>query len=168
VRQPSDERFERFGLPRPPSDPKTETASQRSSREARVKFEGGLLLGAMFGVLKSHLGVDATQRLFQGFCRPRPRGRRGVSNPENDARLLEIYDLQIERENNKKSAPRLIAEHLDRNEPGKYGASAEAIEKHIRRLVGEQTRKEADRVKFQEHMEEEMRKYESEAKSRDK
>jgi hypothetical protein len=154
-----DDRFERFGLPRPPSDSNMETASQRIFRQAQVAFEGGLVLGDLFAALKSHLGVDATQRLFRACCKPRQRQYRGVSNPENDARLLEIYDLWVENENNTKSAPRLIAERLHQSERRKYGATATAIEKHIRRLVSERAEEEADRAELQESMKNEAQKW---------
>ena len=52
--------------------------------------------------------------------------------------MLDMYDARAEEAANekaRKAVPRQLAEQLDQSDPGKYGASAEAIQKHLRGLL---------------------------------
>jgi hypothetical protein len=132
---------DRFGLPPFPSKP--ETARERVMRQALVRRNGELALRELFVKLRFHLNEDEARRLFVR-CSPRRKPLhqgRGVSDPERDRRLLDLYDLVAETQPRK--AVRMVAEHFDNSEPGRFGNSVKAIERHIRRLVDSRIKAQA-------------------------
>ena len=141
-------------------------------RRARVRYDADILAWRLFGFLKAHLGTHEARRFFVHFTenlRLRLPKARGTSDPMRDAQLLDLYDLEFRSESRKASLPRRLAEKLDMSDRGKYGNSAPAIEKHLRRLLRERereaeiTRQMADLLKEQE-----KRFKESVKKSKDK
>ena len=134
--------IDRFGLPVPPSG--SETASARLWRQAIARREGELVLRELFYKLKINLGEVEARWLFDHCTKvPRRRQHRGVSNPARDAKLLDMYDLAAEATDNNASVPRRVAERLNDSEPGQFGNSAPAIEKHLRRLVKSRAKERA-------------------------
>jgi hypothetical protein len=132
----ADRPTDRFGLPVPPLGP--ETAKQRLSRQAQVRWHGKIALGQLFAALKVHLGLDEARRIFGGFSKSGPRQGRGSADPDWDVKLLDLYDLAAESTNtmDMKSLPRKIAEHVRESEPNKFGyTDITATAVHIRRLL---------------------------------
>ena len=67
---------------------------------------------------------------------PPKRGPKGPRNKTIDSELLRIYDAVSARHPAEiPEIPRRMAELLQESNPGKFGPSEEAIEKHIRRLL---------------------------------
>jgi hypothetical protein len=70
-----------------------------------------------------------------------PRGApKGSRDPQKDQFLLALYDKGTGEGSSRKALgrwPRRVGLLLDAAEPGRYGASPAAIEKHVRRLVRE-------------------------------
>ena len=133
-----------FGFLLVPSVP--ETAQARMRRKATVRFEAQIRLARLFGHLKAHLGASAARRLFDPFTTVKKSRRttgRGASNPAQDHELLDKYDLMIEASEDRAAVPRLLATELYDAHGGKFGSSAEAIEKHVRRLVAKRGRERA-------------------------
>ena len=129
----------RFGLPPLPTEP--ETATARLKRRALVRRNAELVLSALFGRLRAHLGEEEARRLFE----PPPRNGRGVSDPERDRELLDQYDLVAGTQR----AAFLVAARCHAAEPQRFGNSPEAIEKHIRRLVDKREEREAEKREFE-------------------
>jgi hypothetical protein len=131
----------RFGLPPLPTEP--ETAMARLKRQARVHRNAELVLTALFGALRAHLGEEEARRLFE----PPPRNGRGVSDAERDRELLDRYDVLG-------VTPSALAEICYAEDPRRFGNSPEAIEKHIRRLVDKREKREAEKREFERLTEE--------------
>jgi hypothetical protein len=131
----------RFGLPPLPTEPETATAQLK--RQARVRRNAELVLTALFGALRAHLGEEGARRLFE----LPPRNARGVSDPERDRELLDRYD-------NLGEAPSVVATRCYAEDPRRFGNSPEAIEKHIRRMVDKREQREAEKREFERLTEE--------------
>ena len=119
---------------------KSEKVSARLLRQAGSRRTAKLQLARLFLQWKTILGVEETWRIFNTFTeasRPKSLGSgRGVSDYRKDQRLLGFYDQHVERAPNATpSVPRLLAESLNKSQPGLYGNSADAIEKRVRRLL---------------------------------
>jgi hypothetical protein len=109
------------------------------------------VLGQLFSELKQRLGLSEARRLFDPFATPRQSKTRGRSKPVRDRRLLDFYDAFAERRD-AESAPRLLAAFLHESNPGEFGNSAEAIEKHVRRLVKVREQEAESRIKSERQM----------------
>lgn len=109
-------------------------------RRASVLYDADIRAWCLFAFLKAHLGTHEARRFFVLFTknlRLRLPKTRGASDPMRDAQLLDLYHVQVREDPNDASLPRQLAETLNTSEPGKYGNSAPAIEKHLRRLLSE-------------------------------
>jgi hypothetical protein len=78
-----------------------------------------------------YLGKDEVRQIVAKATRA-PRGKR--TNVDRDQELLAKYCAEAA----KGSAVSDFAKRLDRDQPGAFGASALAIEKHLRRLLKQQ------------------------------
>lgn len=126
-----------FGLP---VRPQTETPAQRLIREAETRRVAEMLLGQIFGRLKNCLSVAEAAKLFHPLATTQPkrkRGEHGERNPEINKELLAIYDWSAEHSNDLSALPRSLANDLYKTFDRKFGNSAEAIEKQLRRLLGD-------------------------------
>lgn len=124
----------------PQANAQTETAQTRLLREAKARQTAELILGQLFGWLKTNVGVEDAWHNFNTWTeRARPKslvGHRGPSEYQQQGYLLGVYDQLAEEANGKTgSLPRLIAEKLHAKKRGKYGNSVDAIAKKIRRLL---------------------------------
>lgn len=85
---------------------------------------------------------EAARRIWAGIAK-RPRGApKGSRRPHRDRQLLELYDKGSKVADQKELArwPRRIGLLCDTCERGQWGASAEAVTKHVRRLVRKRDR----------------------------
>lgn len=100
-----------------------------------------------------HLGEDGARRLFNSLASPDPvrRGRkRGSRDKRRDDELIARYDAaasELTSEVDLKSLPMRLAivlydESRKSDAPRKFGNSAQAIDKHIRRLLVQRRRLE--------------------------
>jgi len=129
-------------------------ARTRLWREAFVRHHGEILIGRVFAFLKAHLGESEARRFFDRFSTRRsPQSkRRGSANSARDVELLIRYDNAAAGTANEGSVPRQLAARLHESDPGKYGASTEAIEKHIRRLLKKRDQKEQAQAEMDREM----------------
>jgi hypothetical protein len=141
---PSVFNADRFGLPLC-SSLLSETETQRVERVGAVIT----LVREVFSVTVRHLGDKLARDIWKEVAKGRagrPRGRR--KNPENDEMLLNVYDIDAATSDAKarRSLPRRLATAAHEQAPRHFGASAGAIEMHIRRLVkARRASAEADR-----------------------
>jgi hypothetical protein len=139
-------KVQKFGLPIVPSPFLSESATERSERLAAVKA----LVVEVFTLTKAHLGDEEARKLFAKMSHRR-KGRRALDSV--NAELLGFYDDLVASSPQKaKSAPRRIAERLDRMGVTKYGLSPEAIIKKVNRLVGARRKSEIKALKELEGM----------------
>ena len=140
-------KVQKFGLPIVPSPfLSSKSATERSERLAAVKA----LVMDVFTLTKAHLGEEEARKLFAKMSHRR-KGRRAQDSV--NAELLGFYDDLVANPSQKaKSAPRRIAERLDRMGLTKYGNSAEAIIKKVNRLVGARRKSEIKALKELEGM----------------
>ena len=129
---------DRFGLRRPSLLGDTEEAKSWRARAVQS------LIADLFQTAVVQLGKEEARRLFESVIK-RKRGERGKGKnlpPETDVRLLTMYDAEVVRTPGRKkgSIPRRLAERLNREERGRFGASAAGIEKRIRGLLDERAR----------------------------
>ena len=90
-------------------------------------------------------GEAEARRIWAQFAK-KPRGApKGSRDPEKDRRLLAFYDTGISACESKTARarwPGRIGKWLAATEPTKYGNSAEAVTKHVRRLVLERDKRQ--------------------------
>jgi hypothetical protein len=96
------------------------------------------LRGLMRKVLTAaalHLGEEEALELWHEVAQRKP-GKKGSRRPLRDEQLLWLYDELCKRMP-KKAVPGWIGAFLSANDGfrGKYGPSAPAIDRHVRRLV---------------------------------
>lgn len=132
----------------PPVNAANETAKTRVFREAKARKTAELILGQLFAWLKANIGVEDAWRDFNSWTeRSRPKslsGHRGPSDYRQGTYLLGVYDRLAEQTNGETGLlPKWIAVVLHRTEPGKYGNSADAIARKIRRLLEEREARRA-------------------------
>jgi hypothetical protein len=147
---PKDGR-DRFGLPIPPSGP--ETAEARRWRKAIARRQAELVMAELFIKLKANLGEAEAREFFDRFSTPQRPGHRGPSDHKLNDRLLDLYDLLLEKTDDRPSLPRLIGQQLHCTSPGQFGNSPDAIEKRIRRLVKAREKKALAEVAMRDEIE---------------
>jgi hypothetical protein len=110
-----------------------ETEDERAQREAAARN----LIGRVFKAAVLHLGEDEARRVWQKVAQKKRGARPGSRNAERDRRLLAIHDEVASRGGGQPPASllRKISEVADTEVPGEYGASAQAVEKQLRRLL---------------------------------
>jgi hypothetical protein len=136
---PSGPNRDRFGLPMRWSL-LTETKAERKDRIISVL----MLLREVFAVAVRHMGDSDARHFWKDVAKGkpgRPKGRR--KNPDIDAILLDAYDAAAATadEKTRKTLPRRLATNADQQAPGRFGASAGAIQQRIRRLLNERQRR---------------------------
>jgi hypothetical protein len=116
-------------IPLPPFDLEGETETDRRERIAKIEA----LVPHFFRIAALHLGDVEARKLFRAAVKAKG-GRR--ASAELDAELLRMHDSEVAKHPEKRgSVPRTLAKHLYTEEPQKFGNSADAIAKHIRRLL---------------------------------
>lgn len=108
---------------------------------AKLREEIAAQIPLLFELGRIVLGEKEVRRQMQAVL-ARPRGApKGSRSPEKDTVLLWLYDALYDAREaaspipNIKSLPRYISTVLNDKQQGKYGASREAIEKHLRGLL---------------------------------
>jgi hypothetical protein len=115
--------------------------------EQRREAARGLIRKA-FSAAVFHLGAKEALEVWSETAKKRRAGKKGPRQPNRDAFLLWMYDELLRQEPGLEGrAPRIIATYLDRGYQGKYGASAVAIAKQVRRLIAKR-RTEANLISF--------------------
>jgi len=97
-----------------------------------------------------HLGEEEAAKLFANFGRRREGRQRGSTNPERDGELLARHAHLVEQatsEAERAAAPRKAAEAVYRDHGARFGNSADALEKRLRRLLGQGPRERATDAK---------------------
>jgi hypothetical protein len=117
-----------------------ETTEQRDARIAAVDQ---LILDA-FAAAVTHLGYDEARNRFAKAAKKPPLGKQ--ANQEVNSELLAFFHREVRCAANRGAVPRQLAQALERERPGHFGASAGAIEKRIRRALKqrEKSRKEEE------------------------
>ena len=128
----SENQIATFGLPTAKDGG---TARERAEIRATTISKGEMFLGALFRHLSTVLGQRKARELFAPFAPKPSRGKR--IDPDRDAHLFLVHDLLCEQIPDRAAVPRIAAIGLHAAAPGKYGNSAAAIEKQIRRLANE-------------------------------
>jgi hypothetical protein len=85
-------------------------------------------------------GAEDARRIWINVAKPKRGAPKGSRDRERDRRLLTFYDEGARGCRSKQALgrwPRRVGVLLALMEPGRYGASPEAIAKHVRRLVRE-------------------------------
>jgi Arc/MetJ-type ribon-helix-helix transcriptional regulator len=129
-----------------------ESARARLGRQALVRHQAEILTGRLFAFLKAQLGESEARRFFDPFSTRRRAKTRGARNPAQDAKILTMYDNAAEGAADKATVPAQLAKRLHEAEHGKYGNSAGAIEKHIRRLLKQREREEEAQAQTERQM----------------
>jgi hypothetical protein len=153
IRGPSYPR-DRFGLPLPATG--EETVRNKLTRQAQTRRDGEMILREIFANLASSLGDDAARALFARCVRP-PASRgskgRGPQDTERDLKLLDRHDLIVEAIPS--ASPEVIAKILYAEGPF-FGSSADAIAKHIRRLLNDRVERREKEAKQQAALKSEL------------
>jgi hypothetical protein len=147
---PTVSKTDEFGLPL--TSLLSEALEPADEREKRLRIVRRFALRAYRAVCL-HLGEDGARQLFNSLASPAPvrRGRkRGSMDSRRDDELLARYNAAVSElasEADVKSLPMRLAMILydasrKSEAPGKLGNSAQAIEKHIRRLLDRRSRLE--------------------------
>jgi hypothetical protein len=109
-----------------PFDPEGETETDRRQRIAEIEA----LVPHIFRIAALHLGDVEARKLFHAAT----IGRRPPA--KHDAELLMMYDAEVAKHpEDKSSVLSALAQRLHDEEVDKFGNSADAIRKHIYRLV---------------------------------
>jgi len=111
-------------------------------------------LRELFDDAAARLGEAEARRLFIAATK-RGRGVHGKRRkgllPDRDRILLAFYDIEAERQapQDRGTIPRLLAERLHAsNRRGQFGPTAEAIQRHLRRLLKAQAERAAEKERF--------------------
>jgi hypothetical protein len=113
-------------IPLTPFDPEGETETARRERIAAIEA----LVPHVFKIAALHLGGLEARRLFIDAVKTKRAWAK------HDAELLRMHDAEVAKHPEKRrSAARTVAERLHSEECEKFGHSADAIRKHISRLV---------------------------------
>jgi hypothetical protein len=132
-----------FRLPVKPEG--EESAKARHWREAQMRRVAGMLLTLIFRKLHEGFGgkdgVEKARRCFDPFASKKTRyakGQHGANYPEINEQLLGIYDRSD-------MGPAELGRELAKWDRGRFGASPEAIEKKLRRLLAQREAKGSGR-----------------------
>lgn len=107
-------------------------------RRDEAKYRAKLQLLRLFLFLKRRLGAhEARLFLVRSAAQLPAKKSRGPSDSALNAGLCDLLEAALEQGSEKASLPRQLAEWLHQTQPGEYGNSAAAIEKHLRRLARE-------------------------------
>jgi hypothetical protein len=150
------ENVDKFGLPA--SIPISETPQQMAWRKAQFRYRLDMLLAYLFERAKRHLGPVEARQIFERHSKlPRQR-QKGSSAPECDAALLAEYDADSEMG---PPSPKAIANRVFTkgsrfvaNPGADFGASPEAIEKTLHRLLRQRREKLADQAELRRQFQE--------------
>jgi hypothetical protein len=109
-------------------------------REEAAKFREAAIarLSREFEIAVLIWGEEEARLRWKEAAKKQRGRRRGSTRPDQDKNLLTFYDwlvAQPDRPVPIKSLPRWIGEWVDKEIPGKYGASADAITMRLRRLL---------------------------------
>lgn len=108
---------------------------------AQAIYDAKNLARRLFAFLKSRLGAHEARLFFVQFAKQLPSKKtRGASDSMLNSELVDLLEAAVEQGTDKASLPRELATWIDEVYPGKYGNSAKAIEKHLRRLSKERDR----------------------------
>jgi hypothetical protein len=126
---PSNKR-DRFDLPIVPPSLLSESPEERCTRIALIER----LAIDLFKTAETHLGRSEAKRLFSDVAKKAPEGKK--PDHQRNAKLLELYDREIQTGTTPKAAPRRVAETLP-----KPHAAIESIARQIRELVKSRDRR---------------------------
>jgi hypothetical protein len=130
IMEPLHEDKDRFGFRTRHIFFESPSAKQRREREA-VK-----LVEDCFQTAVRNLGETAARALWKRVSSKRPGRPSGSSNGTRDDQILQRYYSMLEQSpDSRRSLPAALARSLHEQYPGVYGQSQLAIEKHIRRLL---------------------------------
>ena len=115
--------------------------------ERRWRAGAGRFLRACYDAAKDRLGEEEARKLFKAAVPIRKRGRRKGAgrNAGRDNDLLARYDelCAVATEQEKPYIPRQLAYDLYQEYGNDHGASPEAIEKRLRRLINKREERAA-------------------------
>jgi hypothetical protein len=102
----------------------------------RIQAETREMISACFRQAVRQVGEVETRRIWHEIAK-RPGGKsRGTTDKTRDDSLLSHYDEWVHHHpERQRGAPALIGKHLATSYPGRYGPSAPAITRHLRRLL---------------------------------
>lgn len=133
-----------IGLPLNPLESRNETLSARKARLAALDA----LVRRVFLLSKFHLGEDNARKLFKRTAQLK-KGKH--ADADKDFKLLRLWDaLLANNPHMKKAAPGLIARKLYKTYGNEFGASAQAIERKIRRELNKRKFKDAAALRLNE------------------
>ena len=115
--------------------PLEETTEEREARENIARRAGKTVLEEIFYILSENLGPIAAKNMFVTASKLPPHRRKGTADSIVEAALLAALDHEAHLLDGKKPSIRALALRLHASSHGELGNSAEAIEKHIRRLL---------------------------------
>lgn len=139
------QREDEFGLPTHPPSLLGDTPADVAQREKAA----GAAARQLFAALVMNLGGgDGTQALGRHGQGRKGRPSRPI-RPDKDAELLDIYDSCLRLQGAPEpDMPRRISEWADRTQPGAFGATPDAIQKHLRTLLRDRRESERKQVEF--------------------
>ena|SRR5271165_2784756 len=136
---------DRFGLPAIGAfSMARESDEERSRRVSNVHA----LISEVYKTVKIHLGESEAKKAFvKATKRSRGKhGKRAIMSDLRDINLLREYDAEVHRSaENKPGLVRLVSERMFAEKGVEFGASAKAIEKHLRRLLKRHEERKARR-----------------------
>jgi hypothetical protein len=155
--RPGNWERDEFGLP---IKPKVERARDRVLREMETRGVAIINLSAIYRTLQERFGggPDGARRArqcFDGFASKKPRyskGQHGARDQKKNDRLLQLYDFWAGE-----GTTRLeIAEVMYAKFGDELGASAEAIDKQLQRLLADRKVQAQDAEAFLEQIADEL------------
>jgi hypothetical protein len=117
----------------------TEVSETPEERAKRVKFVRRAAFH-FYRRIVEHLGEEKCAKLFANFGRRREGRQRGSTNPERDGELLARHAHLVQQATSaagRAAAPRKAAEAVYRDRGARFGNSADALEKRLRRLLSQ-------------------------------
>jgi hypothetical protein len=107
---------------------------QAAKQRADVKHA----MHRLFRYAQALVGKDDARHIWTETAKPKRGAPKGSRNPERDRQLLALYDEGMSGVRSAKERgrwPRRMSLLLDACSPGGYGASAAAIQRHVKRLA---------------------------------
>jgi hypothetical protein len=112
--------------------------AERAAESERVRTEVDQMLSNCFREAVARVGEEEARKSLHRATKRKGVKPLGSTDKARDERLLSFYSELVVVSPNKRSrsaAARLVGERLARVSPGKYGPSASAITRQLRRLL---------------------------------